>query len=39
VVVRVSATPVDDRDGARLADEVLSALSELSVDGEQEEAR
>jgi small-conductance mechanosensitive channel len=34
MVVRVEATPVDDREGARLADEVLSALRELSEDGE-----
>jgi small-conductance mechanosensitive channel len=37
VVVRVAATPVDDDDGARLADEVLSALTGLSRDGERAE--
>jgi small conductance mechanosensitive channel len=33
VVLRVTATPVDDAEGARLADEVLKALGDVGGDG------
>jgi small conductance mechanosensitive channel len=37
VVVRVTATPVDDEDGPRLADQVLTALSQVARDGGERE--
>jgi small conductance mechanosensitive channel len=33
VVVRISATPESESDGARLADEVLAAISQLATEG------
>src|SRR6185436_12817750 len=34
VVVRVSATPVEDRDGPKLADEILAGLAGVTRDEE-----
>jgi small conductance mechanosensitive channel len=34
VVVRIQATPLDDSDGPRLADEVLSAVATITHDGQ-----
>jgi small conductance mechanosensitive channel len=34
VVVRVSATPVEDRDGPKLADEILAGLAGVTREGE-----
>lgn len=39
VVVRVSATPVEDRDGPRLADEILAGLAGVTRELEDEPAR
>jgi small-conductance mechanosensitive channel len=37
VVVRVSATPVEDRDGPKLADEILAGLAGVTRDGDDDE--
>ena len=34
VVVRIQATPLDDSDGPRLADEVLSAVATITHEGQ-----
>jgi small-conductance mechanosensitive channel len=39
VVVRVAATPEDENDGPRLADEILSAISHATREGHTEERR
>ena len=36
VVVRVTATPVDDGDGPQLADEILAGLAEVTREAEEE---
>ena len=38
VVVRVSATPVEDRDGPKLADEILAGLAGVTRDGDDDDA-
>jgi small-conductance mechanosensitive channel len=39
VVVRVTATPVDDSDGPQLADEILAGLAEITREAEAEDER